>query len=203
MQLWRPLIITFIMKKILFITILIGLIIGCSKDTPVADFSINKTMALTTEFLKFTNKSTGATKYLWDFGDGTSSEFESPTHQFASNGSFNITLKASGKGGNDQMIKSVYIALPQKTTYQIINLRNGTLFDVGSFYWDGSDIFDFVSHGIIYSGKSSAKIETTRRSIFIVFRFSPGGVLNIVSDNFEITQYRLNIFQITNLTAFY
>lgn len=42
----------------------------------------------------FTNQSTNATSYLWDFGDGTTSTEISPAHTYANGGSFKVKLTA-------------------------------------------------------------------------------------------------------------
>jgi len=64
-------------------------------DIPVAMFepSTTETNNLEAE-ISFDNNSVGGVRYLWDFGDGSSSEEESPTHTFNSSGTFTITLYA-------------------------------------------------------------------------------------------------------------
>jgi len=51
----------------------------------------------------FTNTSTNASSYLWDFGDGTSSTSAATTvtHQYNSAGSFTVKMNATGDGGKD------------------------------------------------------------------------------------------------------
>ena len=44
--------------------------------------------------LTFSNTSTGATSYMWDFGDNTSSTQMNPTHAYALNGTYTIKLIA-------------------------------------------------------------------------------------------------------------
>jgi gliding motility-associated-like protein len=40
----------------------------------------------------FTNTTTGATGFLWDFGDGTTSTEQAPTHLYANNGQYQVSL---------------------------------------------------------------------------------------------------------------
>lgn len=42
--------------------------------------------------LSFLDQSVNAAKWLWDFGDGNTSELSSPVHEYGSNGVFNVTL---------------------------------------------------------------------------------------------------------------
>ena len=75
------------------------------QDKPSADFSFSENFLT----LDFSNSSTGATSYQWDFGDGQSSNEIAPTHTYANGGQFTIQLIASNPCGND-------------TSVQIINL---------------------------------------------------------------------------------
>lgn len=49
----------------------------------------------------FTNSSTGATTYNWDFGDASNSSATSPVHAYATNGNYTITLIASNGSCSD------------------------------------------------------------------------------------------------------
>jgi PKD repeat protein len=53
--------------------------------------------------VSFTNTSTNASSYLWDFGDATNSTSAASTitHQYNTAGPFNVKLKATGPGGTD------------------------------------------------------------------------------------------------------
>ncbi len=56
----------------------------------------------------FTNKSTNATAYKWDFGDDETSKEASPEHTYASGGSYSVKLTAANADG-DVSIKEVRI----------------------------------------------------------------------------------------------
>jgi hypothetical protein len=47
----------------------------------------------------FTNTSTGATLYTWDFGDGNLSTNANPTHIYAASNTYTVTLIATGANG--------------------------------------------------------------------------------------------------------
>lgn len=51
------------------------------------------------EFI-FVNQSIDANQYLWDFGDGTSSNLENPSHTFNGAGTYEVTLTASNSGSS-------------------------------------------------------------------------------------------------------
>lgn len=69
---------------------------------PVASFTSSSVLSAcsTPLTVQFTNTSTGANSYVWNFGDGTTSTVASPSHTYTVTGSFNVTLTASnGVGG--------------------------------------------------------------------------------------------------------
>ena len=57
---------------------------------------------------EFDDTSTGSpTSWFWQFGDGSTSTFENPTHRYADNGTFSVTLSIDGPGGPSQITKTV------------------------------------------------------------------------------------------------
>ena len=61
--------------------------------------------------IKFKNLSGSATTYFWNFGDGSTSNVQNPSHFYTNNGIYNVTLIASSPNGADTLVKSraVYI----------------------------------------------------------------------------------------------
>lgn len=122
---------------------------------PTADFNSNITTACPDNNLFiFTNSSFGsATSFLWDFGDGTTSSLENPTHSYTYAGMFTVTLIAmNGSGCQDDKIRNQYITVFPKpdasitvndtstcdpsTVFQFSNnSTNGT-----SWNWDFDDL---------------------------------------------------------------
>ncbi|HRH65623.1 MAG TPA: GEVED domain-containing protein, partial [Bacteroidia bacterium] len=61
-----------------------------------------------TGFTDFTSTSINTpTNYHWDFGDGDTSDVASPTHSYASNGTYTVTLIAWNASGSDTATYSV------------------------------------------------------------------------------------------------
>jgi PKD repeat protein len=89
-------------KKNIFIATCAGMILlfsSCKKDTPAAAPDPLYTVDIQGFDVTFTNQTTGASTYSWDFGDGTTSTEESPTHTYPSKGKFVPTLTATSSAG--------------------------------------------------------------------------------------------------------
>ncbi|MGZ4030270.1 MAG: PKD domain-containing protein [Bacteroidia bacterium] len=61
----------------------------------------------------FTNGTTGAGSYTWDFGDGITSSSANPSHTYTASGTYNIILFASNPGGTcvTSLTKNSYIVI--------------------------------------------------------------------------------------------
>ncbi|MBD1583088.1 S8 family serine peptidase [Pseudoalteromonas sp. S16_S37] len=80
---------------------------GCGDPVggPVASFSfsVNGTT------VKFTNSSTDARSYSWQFGDGASSSDMSPSHTYAAAGTYQVTLTATDGAKSNSVTQSVQV----------------------------------------------------------------------------------------------
>lgn len=83
-----------------------------SYPQPVAGFTMDKSSAEAGEVITFTNTSTNATSYQWDFGDGATSTEENPTHLYTAADTYTIELTATGPGGNSTATKNIEIVAP-------------------------------------------------------------------------------------------
>ena len=86
-------------------------------NVPVAEFTATPTCANTGTTIYFIDYSTGGGLYAWNwsFGDGTYSTLRNPTHQYSSNGLYDISLTVWGAYGSDTETKSGYIQIPCPT----------------------------------------------------------------------------------------
>ncbi|MBA2248652.1 MAG: PKD domain-containing protein [Chitinophagaceae bacterium] len=66
---------------------------------PVASFSFSPVPPTENKPIFFTNQSFGATSYLWNFGDGDTSNEINPSHLFNATGTFTVCLNARNEAG--------------------------------------------------------------------------------------------------------
>ena len=59
--------------------------------------------------VSFTNASSDATSYLWDFGDGITSTLVNPTHVYALAGDYTVTLYAYSDCGMDMEVITITV----------------------------------------------------------------------------------------------
>ncbi len=76
-----------------------------TSDLPIANFST--IFSQTSPYIATIDSSSNYTTQLWSFGDGTTSTQAAPTHQYISNGPFNVTLIANNDCGSDTFSTTV------------------------------------------------------------------------------------------------
>ena len=108
--------------------------------SPDFSFTVNGNTA------SFTNSSSNATSYEWDFGDGSTSTEENPTHTYATNGTYEVTLTATNDCGPSSVTQNVTIVVPPTAGFSA-NTQEGcptleVMFNSGnsenavSYVWD-------------------------------------------------------------------
>ena len=98
---------------------------GSGSDTIVEDMLILADAAPSADFnvlvsgatAVFTNRSNNEpAQYNWNFGDGNSSTEREPSHEYAANGMYQVTLIASNECGADTIVKTVNINVTNVVT---------------------------------------------------------------------------------------
>jgi PKD repeat protein len=85
-------------------------------ETVIADFAASPLTGTVPLTVTYVNNSTGASSYLWDFGDGISDTAISPTHTYTRAGVYTVSLTAVGPGGSDTLTRTHYITANPSTT---------------------------------------------------------------------------------------
>ncbi len=80
-------------------------------EVPEIDFEANTTESCDGE-IYFTDNSTNyPDTWAWDFGDGNTSTLQNPTHEYAANGTYTVTLTATNIIGANTGVKTSYVTI--------------------------------------------------------------------------------------------
>ena len=83
---------------------------------PRARFSTSPMMGFAPLTIKFTDRSSGTpTSWHWDFGDGTTSSEQNPTHVYTTAGRYTPTLSVSNTGGTSTY--AFFVRIMQRSVY--------------------------------------------------------------------------------------
>ena len=107
---------------------------------PVAGFDGTPTAGAAPLTVTFTNLSSNATNYVWNFGDGNTFSTSSGinvTDTYTNVGSYTVSLMATGPAGTNSLTNTAYIVVINPPPVQIItNADNGGNLTVGAS-WNG------------------------------------------------------------------
>ncbi len=94
----------------------------------------------------FTNTSTNATSYIWNFGDGSNSTDESPEHAYANDGVYTVSLSATNNCGTTIYEQTVAISTPPIAGFSYsgstgcapftVQFTNASSSNVSTLTWD-------------------------------------------------------------------
>jgi len=107
--------------------------------------SANFSYAVNTLTVSFTNKSNDAITYLWDFGDGTTSDEKSPAaHTYSTKAKYKVTLTAiDGNGISSEYTDEVAVGYPLASFTYFVNKNlvtfTNTSANATDFVWDFGD----------------------------------------------------------------
>ncbi|MDD1690241.1 MAG: PKD domain-containing protein [Methanoregula sp.] len=113
-----------------------------------ANFTVSPATGIATLPVRFTDTSNvSATRWLWDFGDGTNSTVQNPTHTYESPGTYDVTLQVSNNYGNDTIVRQYTVEPSLKI------IANATVYANYSYYatidetvWYNDYIFGVVGN---------------------------------------------------------
>ena len=126
-----------------------------------SQFSFGAQDSCTTE-IAFTNNTIGqSTSWFWDFGDGSTSTLENPSHLFDSIGTFNVTFVSCNSSGCDTSMQMVTSNLVLDYEIEVIGsldslgelefFVSSTLGNVISATWDFGDGSSFPGLNVLHT----------------------------------------------------
>jgi PKD repeat protein len=111
---------------------------------PVVNFSASATTGAAPLSVTFTNTTTGqVTTWAWNFGDGTTSNLQSPTHVYSTPGSYTVALTATGAGGSASKTAATAISVTTAASPPANGLVAAYAFNEGS----GTSVADASGNG--------------------------------------------------------
>jgi len=128
---------------------------------PVADFSGTPTSGAAPLTVQFTDLSSGSpTTWSWDFGDGTGSTSQNPTHQYTAAGDFTVTLTATNAYGSGTVVKTNYVHVSVAPPI--------------SLSVTGTKFKGRLSAALIWSGASGGLIDVWRDGVLVTTTANDG-----------------------------
>lgn len=87
--------------------------------SPKAEFNAPEFVDDTGEDIQFTNTSSGAVSYVWDFGDGNTSELSDPIHAYEEVGRYNVSLTVNSpiSSCQDVFTKEIKVSVPSELEF--------------------------------------------------------------------------------------
>lgn len=111
-----------------------------SCTAPVADF----TYTLLDTIVEFTDQSSNANTWNWDFGDGYSSNLQNPTHAYSEPGNYYCCLTITDPCGNATHCDTVHYCKPPKPHFSytlngdVVSFKDSSE-TANSWFWDFGD----------------------------------------------------------------
>lgn len=161
---------------------------------PSVGFTSNQS---TSDYLEytFTNSSTNAASYLWDFGDGNTSTEESPTHVYATAAEYTVTLTATGETNlSNSLSQTIDIQAPVTAdfTFEVdpMDYRTysftDTSVDAVMLLWEFGDGFQFTGQNPSHTYAEDGIYEVTLTAYSVTGATDVASEQVVVSDGFVV-----------------
>ncbi|HTF03013.1 MAG TPA: PKD domain-containing protein, partial [Bacteroidia bacterium] len=148
----------------------------------------------------FTNTSTNATSYLWNFGDTQMSTLMSPAHTYASNGTYTVTLIVTNSCGSDTITSVVMIdvGINDPAVMQGVNVYPNPSSDVfnvnfGMAIGGNVTIELFDVQGKLLQSQNSENVVAGSVMTLNVANYESGMYLMRITTSVGVQTYKLNV----------
>lgn len=185
-------------QNIISVTLFVLILFSSCTKAPVASFEVDQNNVKAPATISFTNTSTNADEFLWNFGDGETSTEANPTHEYVQGGDYDVSLKAYGEDETNTVVKTISI-LPNMTGFwnmhfalftrsynarlQLTELDNHKL--VGQFAFQDEPDYTQISGSSLIDGYNVVIEATLFR--FVEIRFE--GTVNETYDSMSGTYF--------------
>ena len=150
-------------------------------DPPVADFFTNTQFGTAPLMVSFSDRTLGSLplSYFWEFGDGGTSTEQNPTHSYAVNGRYTVTLTVTNKYGTDKKTIPEFVsvgtiptasfsATPTQGTIPLtVKFTDTSGSVITSWHWNFGDgaisTVQNPSHTYTKTGVYTVSLDTTNR----------------------------------------
>ena len=143
----------------------------------------------------FTNSSTGATTYEWDFGDGNTSTEESPTHVYAIHNIYTVTLTATNDNNlSASLSRTIDIQAPVTAgfTYLVDDLDYRTYsfmdasVDAVMLLWEFGDGYQFTGMDPSHTYEEDGTYTVTLTAYSVTGAVSVATEILVVAEGFAV-----------------
>lgn len=130
---------------------------------PISEFSSDFTSGFTPLMVNFTDMSSEQPdSWYWEFGDGTTSISQNPSHEYQTKGSYNVTLTTTNAGGSHTITKNNFIividpiTLPSVTTTEVSMISENIAMSGGNVTSHGGSAI--AARGIVWHTQPNPSI---------------------------------------------
>lgn len=150
-------------------------------NPPVADFFTNTRFGTAPLLVSFADRSQGSLplNYFWEFGDGSTSTEQNPTHSYTGNGRYTVSLTVKNKYGTDKKTIPEFVSLEtipaasfyatpaQGTIPLTVKFTDTSGSGIISWHWDFGDgttsSIQNPSHTYTKTGTYTVSLDTKNR----------------------------------------
>ena len=143
----------------------------------------------------FTNSSTGATSYLWDFGDGNTSTEESPTHVYDTHDIYTVTLTATNDANlSSSLSQTIDIQAPvtadftymvDENDYKTYHFMDASV-DATMLLWEFGDGYQFTGMNPSHTYQEDGIYTVTLTAYSVTGAMSVANAELVVAEGFVV-----------------
>ena len=135
---------------------------GAANLEPVADFIASPISGVAPLQVRFTDRSSNAISWSWEFGDGQESSERNVYHTYAAPGLYTVSLTVSNPAGTDVETKVDYMTVNAVSTYIYVDVSNTSGIEDGS----QANPYDTIQEGLDSDRVGSGDIVLVAKGIY-------------------------------------